>query len=1061
MAELRRASAPAKSTQPAAIPVPEPDAASAHESTSTEATSASDTPAGPTVEGAAALAEGEAAFEVLPGDAIPDDALVGAVSPETISAIAGSGAELDGADAELESGGEAEAREAGSSVDGLAGLLSGVWDQLIAGAQGIGRSAADALLRFLQLSDYEIGNKLGYVAGMVLLEVLLTVLSGGAWLEASAAAKFLRPLVRILDLGGEIMGAIARGFRAVRGPLMRGLGAARGFLGRFRVVGRILDKLESAAHFLFRFGDEAAGAASHGGGRAAGHADDVARHADDVARHGDDAARHADDAGRHADDAARHGDDAGRQADDVAREAAEKPAAVAMARAIMTVADRVDAPLPLLLAELNGLRTRYPWIDAFRHFGRGMGRYEIHMIASDTNLGTVDLGDETRLDTGEGTTNIEAKDRASWKRDREAGRPVDLTEEMRVDIDEPLAVGERGISRAEAMRRATDPMNREFLDEITNRITKNARTPFSSAAPRPPGRSVSLADNPSALITHRFAEVREMNTLFTEAMSGLPPGLSPGATKAEINRRLWALIRGERAAPPHVADAARAVREAFEKNGLDPMTRGFRPPPVARRAHGLAPTRVPRIVNDVLTQPGQPLDPDTCARMERSIGGRFDAVRIHAGGTAAVSACALHADAYTVGRHLVFGPNRYAPSTPAGDRLLAHELTHAKQQSFAEPPAALKIGSTQDPAEAEAAAAEHRTGLLPTPAHPTHASRVMRSPDDTSEDEASPEESTVPALRPTRLYGFSSAELSRGQPFTDEQIYGDLNAANERIARENPPARPPFAKRYARAQWEIPTTGYSASELFDFGKSRGYFYEYEHDAVYEKHYGRIAKHSKTRDQFEAERYNQQINRFRAFRNQMNLAPIQATLLGPARAFGATASGLYFSYQTADTIVQTHRAVTQGDTATAVVISAPALLGLAIPRLLKANPKLPITRSGNSVEVQVITKPVVTPKAIAQGYKVGDRPVLYIAEVDPQVVPGNQLPNTMAGTAPSGFFVKIKARVVDAQSGEVLASREAWAQVPAPSGPPASTASATSPPTTTTAPSNPRLPPAPT
>ncbi|HEY0945721.1 MAG TPA: DUF4157 domain-containing protein [Opitutaceae bacterium] len=487
------------------------------------------------------------------------------------------------------------------------------------------------------------------------------------------------------------------------------------------------------------------------------------------------------------------------------------------------------------------------------------------------------------------------------------------------------------------------------------------------------------------------------------------------------------------------------------------MTRGFRPPPVARRAHGPAPLGVPRIVNDVLAQPGQPLDPDTCARMEQSLGGRFDVVRVHVGGSATVSAHAIRADAYAVGRHLVFAANRYAPSTPAGERLLAHELTHAKQQHFADPPATLEIGPTHDPAEAEASAAELRAGRQPVPAHATPASRIMRSPDESSDDEASPDEPDAPVVRPTRLYGFSSAELSRGQPFTDEQIYGELNAANERIARENPPARPPFAKRYARAQREIPTPGYSAYELFDFGKSRGYFHDDERDTVYEKHYGRIAKHSKTRDQFETEQYNQQINRFRAFRNQMNLAPIQATLLGPARAFGTTASGLYFSYQTADTIVQTHRAVRQGDTATAVVIGAPALLGLAIPRLLRANPTLPVTRSGNGIEVQVITKPVVTSKAIAQGYKVGDRPVLYIAEVDPQVVPGNQLPNTVAGTAPSGFFVRIKARVVDAQSGEVLASREAWAPVPAPDGPPVGSA----PPTTTTPPSNPRLPPSPT
>ena len=37
--------------------------------------------------------------------------------------------------------------------------------------------------------------------------------------------------------------------------------------------------------------------------------------------------------------------------------------------------------------------------------------------------------------------------------------------------------------------------------------------------------------------------------------------------------------------------------------------------------------------------------------------------------------------AYTVGSHVVFGTGRYAPGTPDGQRLLAHELTHVVQQS--------------------------------------------------------------------------------------------------------------------------------------------------------------------------------------------------------------------------------------------------------------------------------------------------------------------------------------------------------------------------------------------
>src|SRR5262249_30158841 len=37
--------------------------------------------------------------------------------------------------------------------------------------------------------------------------------------------------------------------------------------------------------------------------------------------------------------------------------------------------------------------------------------------------------------------------------------------------------------------------------------------------------------------------------------------------------------------------------------------------------------------------------------------------------------------ALTVGNDIAFGPGQYAPETPSGRRLLAHELTHVVQQS--------------------------------------------------------------------------------------------------------------------------------------------------------------------------------------------------------------------------------------------------------------------------------------------------------------------------------------------------------------------------------------------
>src|SRR5262249_16963648 len=60
----------------------------------------------------------------------------------------------------------------------------------------------------------------------------------------------------------------------------------------------------------------------------------------------------------------------------------------------------------------------------------------------------------------------------------------------------------------------------------------------------------------------------------------------------------------------------------------------------------------------------------------------FGMVRIHADRGSAVSASAVHARAYTVGRDIVFNEGEYAPASAEGKRLLAHELVHVVQQGF-------------------------------------------------------------------------------------------------------------------------------------------------------------------------------------------------------------------------------------------------------------------------------------------------------------------------------------------------------------------------------------------
>jgi len=103
---------------------------------------------------------------------------------------------------------------------------------------------------------------------------------------------------------------------------------------------------------------------------------------------------------------------------------------------------------------------------------------------------------------------------------------------------------------------------------------------------------------------------------------------------------------------------------------------------VQRTAVNTAPASgIPPIVHDVLQSSGQTLDPATRASMESHFDHDFSNVQVHTDPKAAASAQAVNAQAYTVGRDVVFGPGKYVPETSEGKRLLAHELTHVHQQS--------------------------------------------------------------------------------------------------------------------------------------------------------------------------------------------------------------------------------------------------------------------------------------------------------------------------------------------------------------------------------------------
>jgi len=107
-------------------------------------------------------------------------------------------------------------------------------------------------------------------------------------------------------------------------------------------------------------------------------------------------------------------------------------------------------------------------------------------------------------------------------------------------------------------------------------------------------------------------------------------------------------------------------------------------------------------------RPGRPLPPAVRARMEAAFGHDFSHVRIHTDAAAARAADSVHARAFAVGSDVFFGTGVYAPDTPQGQELLAHELAHVEQADQGRLPTpsgdGLDVSAPTDKAEVEAVA---------------------------------------------------------------------------------------------------------------------------------------------------------------------------------------------------------------------------------------------------------------------------------------------------------------------------------------------------------------------
>jgi len=119
-------------------------------------------------------------------------------------------------------------------------------------------------------------------------------------------------------------------------------------------------------------------------------------------------------------------------------------------------------------------------------------------------------------------------------------------------------------------------------------------------------------------------------------------------------------------------------------------------------------------VHDVVgSGSGSPLDASTRSTMESAFGASFGDVRVHTDEKASKSAEAVGANAYTVGKDVVFKSGQYDPGSGSGQKTIAHELSHVVQQSQGPvdgtpAPGGIRVSNPSDRFEREADATAER-----------------------------------------------------------------------------------------------------------------------------------------------------------------------------------------------------------------------------------------------------------------------------------------------------------------------------------------------------------------
>jgi hypothetical protein len=200
---------------------------------------------------------------------------------------------------------------------------------------------------------------------------------------------------------------------------------------------------------------------------------------------------------------------------------------------------------------------------------------------------------------------------------------------------------------------------------------------------------------------------------------------------------------------------------------------------------------MPPLVHQVLSSPGQPLDPGTRAFMEPRFDHDFSRVKVHLGAAAEQSAWEMNAHAYTVGHNMVFDAGRFAPGTQEGRRLIAHELTHVVQQGALGQVKPTFISRSSDRLERQAddvSTAIMNSGLSQVGARP----ELIKAMANPSMPSGVIQRKPAPEAKPVREDKARLAELAR-DPREAHRAWKKLNVEDRFIVLDS------MARRYGAA----------------------------------------------------------------------------------------------------------------------------------------------------------------------------------------------------------------------------------------------------------------------